>query len=85
MSLDEIIDKWRNGKRPVILWQPKIDELVEALTQWADEQRVEELERLLKIDCFNEAYTTDPRPARFVRIRLEELKQTLTGGERTDD
>lgn len=36
--------------------------------------RLDELKRLKKIDCFNEAYTTDVRPAQQVDIRIEELE-----------
>lgn len=32
-----------------------------------------ELQSLKKIDCFNEAYTSDPRPAKYVDRRIQEL------------
>ena len=36
--------------------------------------RIDELQRLKKIDAFNEAYSTDPRPSRHITIRIAELK-----------
>lgn len=42
--------------------------------EWVLEERIDELKRLKAIDSFNEAYTTDPRPAKHVAFRLEELR-----------
>ena len=36
--------------------------------------RLSELQSLKKIDCFNTAYTSDPRPAKHIDIRLNQLK-----------
>lgn len=36
-----------------------------------------ELQSLKKIDCFNEAYTSDPRPAKHIDIRILELRGKL--------
>lgn len=33
-----------------------------------------ELQSLKKIDCFNEAYTSDPRPAKHIDRRILELR-----------
>jgi len=36
-----------------------------------------ELRQLKQIDCFNEAYTSDPRPAKHIDIKIKELEQSL--------
>lgn len=36
--------------------------------------RLDELKQLKTIDCFNEPYTTDPRPAMLVSIRIQQLE-----------
>lgn len=42
------------------------------------QSKIDELERLKKIDAFNEAYSNDPRPSRLVSIRIDQLKEELT-------
>lgn len=39
--------------------------------------RLDELRRLKKISCFNIAYANDPQPAKFVDMRIAELKELI--------
>ena len=39
--------------------------------------RLKDLRELKQIDCFNEAYTTDPRPAKHIDIKIKELESKL--------
>lgn len=51
--------------------------LKDQLQAYCNSRVIEELERLLKWDCFNEPYTHsgDVRPYKIVRSRIEELKE----------
>ena len=55
-------------------------ELQQLIKRETDKARISELEQLKAIDAFNDPYTTDPRPAKLVSIRLKELKQQQTNG-----
>jgi len=87
-SLDEILNKDRltdvYGKNEqVIMVDGDLNSatpLKTALQHLLAKERINELERLKKIDAFNEPYTTDPRPAKLVSIRIAQLKQQI-GGE----
>ena len=50
----------------------------EAIKTLLIQSKIDELERLKKIDAFNEAYSNDPRPSRLVSIRIDQLKEELT-------
>lgn len=49
------------------------------------EARLDELKRLKKIDCFNEAYSSDPRPSKYIDIRIAELEGKWKVMDASDD
>lgn len=55
--------------------QTHINLFQELITKEIKQARIDELKRLKAIDCFNEPYTTDPRPAKLVLVRLAELNK----------
>lgn len=57
--------------------EAELQDLIDLFHTYGTRERVDELKRLKKIDAFNEAYTTDPRPAKLVDIRIKELNREV--------
>lgn len=69
---DDENEYYKRGREEV---KEATDQILTLLDKEIQKARVDELERLTKIDCFNEVYTTDVRPGKIVKARIKQLEK----------